>query len=452
MIAVAPIFLMLFLLASPPPAGGEAAVHANLQPRAVRGVSSDEIQVFVEKDDDWSKPVLEALPAFAAVGRAEFGPSLPGVSLYLSSDEARYRVFTSNVFGHEGREGTGGFHIVAMCLPCGQRRPEEKETTAIVLHEFGHAWMNTYLRETYHRREYISEAVRRPYLDEGTADYFAGLWDSEFISRRREWILIGRVARHRPPPTFAELQTRSAFFEQGDREVHYWISALLVARMLGPAPGAVGKIRVYLDQIGRGNTPDRAWEAATGKSAAKEYAALVDELWSSSTKSNLGCAPSAQEGDAVAQGGEIFDDQAGLLAISSEVDGSANVGEIEGRAPKHRYRTFYQSVKKSVGEHWEPEVPMRARDPEGKIYGLRPRYSEVRVWVRRDGRLTGACLTLSSGLKFLDDLALEAFRNAQPFLRPPPAILGPDGTTDFRFGLLYDLGPKADTSRHGAGK
>ena len=82
-----------------------------------------------------------------------------------------------------------------------------------------------------------------------------------------------------PPPAPAELRSYASFYEKGDRELHYWLSALLVERMLGTGPDATLKIPRYLDLMGRGKTPEEAWQSTTGKSLATEYAALVNELW-----------------------------------------------------------------------------------------------------------------------------------------------------------------------------
>ena len=80
-------------------------------------------------------------------------------------------------------------------------------------------------------------------------------------------------------PALSELQSYSSFYEKGDRELHYWLSALLIERMLGPGPDAAIKIPIYLDHIGRGETPEKAWESTTGKSLTTEYTTLVRELW-----------------------------------------------------------------------------------------------------------------------------------------------------------------------------
>jgi hypothetical protein len=255
-----------------------AIEKAELWRRAVSGVSSKEIDTFVDMDDAYSGGVLHALPEFARIGREIFGARLPSVRFFLMSNAERYRAFTRAVFGQELIRGTGNLHIVTMCLSCEKRRVEESETTAVVLHEFGHAWLNTYLKEGS-GRDFISPAVRRPFLDEGLADFIANRWDHEFLARRARWIRDFKVRRGVPPPKPQELEKYASFYDVGDRELHYWISALLIQRMIGPEESDVKKIPRFLDLIGRGESTEGAWEHATGKSLAAEYTALVREYW-----------------------------------------------------------------------------------------------------------------------------------------------------------------------------
>lgn len=92
---------------------------------------------------------------------------------------------------------------------------------------------NSYLKEGF-GRNYLSAAVRRPYLDEGLSDFIADQWDREFLARRGRWIRDLKVRRGVPPPKFEELQKYASFYDLGDRELHYWISALLIQRMIVP--------------------------------------------------------------------------------------------------------------------------------------------------------------------------------------------------------------------------
>jgi len=266
--------LMLFPQSVPP-----AAIEASkLKIRAVPPPVARRIELFMDAEDAYSGAVLSALPEFARIGRWIFGDKLPSVRLFLMANGEHYRAFTRATFGQERVTGTGSVHIVTICLACENRPQGETETTAVVLHEFGHAWLNTYLKDGW-GLNYLSGEIRRPYLDEGLADFIADQWDHEFLSRRARWTRDLKAARGVPPPKFDELKNYDSFYDHGDRELHYWISALLIQRMIGTEAGAATKILRYLDLIGAGESPDRAWERATRKSLTVEYSALIQDLW-----------------------------------------------------------------------------------------------------------------------------------------------------------------------------
>jgi TonB family protein len=106
---------------------------------------------------------------------------------------------------------------------------------------------------------------------------------------------------------------------------------------------------------------------------------------------------------------------------------------------KWRFASFFNRVKKQVSEHWHPEEAYRRRDPTGAVYGRQNRYTELRIQLKPDGRLANVGVDLPSGLEFLDEEAIQAFRDAQPFPNPPRQLLESNGVINFRFGFLYDL-------------
>jgi TonB family protein len=63
----------------------------------------------------------------------------------------------------------------------------------------------------------------------------------------------------------------------------------------------------------------------------------------------------------------------------------------------------------------------------------------IRVHLKPDGHLANVALESASGLEFLDDEAIQAFRAAQPFPNPPRALVENDGLIKFQFGFLFDL-------------
>jgi TonB family protein len=106
---------------------------------------------------------------------------------------------------------------------------------------------------------------------------------------------------------------------------------------------------------------------------------------------------------------------------------------------KWRFATFFNRVKKQVAEHWHPDDAYRRADPTGAIYGHQNRYTELHIQLKSDGHLANVGVNTPSGLEFLDDEAITAFKEAQPFPNPPRQLLEPDGFVKFSFGFLFDL-------------
>jgi hypothetical protein len=246
-----------------------AARAAGLEERRSADAVPGPLAVYFKDADAWNAPVLEAVPAFARVGQTIFGEHLPLVRMFMISNADDFARFTLATVGEARAQGTGTRHLVVMCLKCVKRPAGAKETTAVVLHEAGHAWMNTFLKEAY-GVDYLTRAIHRPFLDEGIADWIASRWDSEYLSRRRQWLAGKRL------PPLEDLTDTASF--NSDRNLHYWLSALLVARMLGPGPEGPPKVRAFLELLGKTRSPEASWEEATGKSIRKEYDALLAEL------------------------------------------------------------------------------------------------------------------------------------------------------------------------------
>jgi len=106
---------------------------------------------------------------------------------------------------------------------------------------------------------------------------------------------------------------------------------------------------------------------------------------------------------------------------------------------KWRFSSFFNRVKRQVEEHWHPAEVYRRRDPTGAIYGHTNRLTLIRVHLKPDGHLANVALESASGLEFLDDEAIQAFRAAQPFPNPPRGLIEDDGLIKFQFGFLFDL-------------
>jgi TonB family protein len=109
-------------------------------------------------------------------------------------------------------------------------------------------------------------------------------------------------------------------------------------------------------------------------------------------------------------------------------------------AKKWKFASFFNRVKSQVREHWRPVDVYRRRDPTGSIYGNKDRYTLLRVQLKPDGSLANLTLQTPSGVEFLDDEAMEAFKQAQPFPNPPPQLVdGGSGMIDFSFGFYLEI-------------
>src|ERR1041385_2412367 len=209
-------------------------------PHRALSIPEPAIAVYAGPPTAWSAPVLAAIPEFEAVGRRIFGKDLPPLRFYLFAERKEYDRFFEALFGvpvsTAWQDGTGTLNVVVYCETDRRGRTARAagapETLGCVLHEFGHAWFGTYLMHR-HGKEWLSPAMRRPWLDEGLADFVASLRDPAFLESRAAW-LKEKAAGGAPAPAFEEIGDYDSFYRKGDVDVHYWASALLVADLLGP--------------------------------------------------------------------------------------------------------------------------------------------------------------------------------------------------------------------------
>jgi TonB family protein len=105
-----------------------------------------------------------------------------------------------------------------------------------------------------------------------------------------------------------------------------------------------------------------------------------------------------------------------------------------------KYATFFNRVKRAVAHSWRPEMAYRLRDPTGQIYGLKNRMTVLKVSLKPDGSLRDVLLERPCGVDFLDDEAISAFKEAQPFPNPPIGLVDKESNLiTFRFGFYFEI-------------
>ena len=108
-------------------------------------------------------------------------------------------------------------------------------------------------------------------------------------------------------------------------------------------------------------------------------------------------------------------------------------------AKKWKFAAFFNRMKRLVQGEWHPDQLLSRHDPSGRIYGAKDRVSVLRVELKLDGRVQDVSVKQSSGVEFLDEEAMSAFRRAQPFENAPQPLADPDGVIRFNFAFIVQL-------------
>jgi TonB family protein len=109
-----------------------------------------------------------------------------------------------------------------------------------------------------------------------------------------------------------------------------------------------------------------------------------------------------------------------------------------------KYAGFLNRVKETVGRVWVTRVQDEAgkRDPSGQLYSYKDRRTVVEFTLDRNGEVTDVHVASGSGVPYLDNVAVEAFKIVQRFPNPPPGLIGMEGSVrlPFAFTLLAATG------------
>lgn len=122
------------------------------------------------------------------------------------------------------------------------------------------------------------------------------------------------------------------------------------------------------------------------------------------------------------------------------LEDAASGEETALNAKRWVHATFFNRLKRSVAQNWDPTSVWRRRDPSGQVYGYKTRVTEVRVALTQSGSLAKIVVTRPSGVGELDDEAVRAFSQAAPFVNPPKELANADGLITFAFSFYFEVG------------
>ena len=127
--------------------------------------------------------------------------------------------------------------------------------------------------------------------------------------------------------------------------------------------------------------------------------------------------------------------------MSDDLKGIEEGDETLLNSRSFRYAGFINRVKETVGRIWTTQVEDETakRDPTGSIYLWKDRRTVVEFTIDLQGELKDVHVTVSSGVDYLDRVALDAFKRAERFPNPPPGLFAADGTATMGFGFVLGL-------------
>ena len=110
---------------------------------------------------------------------------------------------------------------------------------------------------------------------------------------------------------------------------------------------------------------------------------------------------------------------------------------------RYRYASFFNRVRDAIAQHWHPDSVHARYDPQGNVYGKKPRITVLKVRLSEGGAVINLDIVTPSGARHLDEEALRSVRAAAPFANPPQELIDPETRTiEFNFGfeLTFDGG------------
>lgn len=132
-----------------------------------------------------------------------------------------------------------------------------------------------------------------------------------------------------------------------------------------------------------------------------------------------------------------------IPSVDDEIDEGIARAEADGslksvpESERWRIHSFFSRVRHQVQLQWHPDEALRRLGAEAAGFGNQRRLTIVLVRLTPNGDLIQALIHRSSGVRALDDEAIQAFKKATPLGESPKALLDFDGLISFTFGFLY---------------
>lgn len=118
------------------------------------------------------------------------------------------------------------------------------------------------------------------------------------------------------------------------------------------------------------------------------------------------------------------------------------------------YYSYYNRIKAQLKQYWEPKVKEKVKRvfQQGRtIASDQDRITKVIIHLNDRGTLIRVQVVGESGVRDLDEAAVEAFRAAAPFPNPPKGIIDTDGTIKIRWDFILESASAATPGQDSVG-
>ncbi len=105
------------------------------------------------------------------------------------------------------------------------------------------------------------------------------------------------------------------------------------------------------------------------------------------------------------------------------------------------YYSYYERIRTRLRQYWEPGIRhkiTRLLHTGRHLASNRDHTTRLIITLNAMGELVRVQVLEQSGVRDLDDAAVEAFRSAAPFPNPPRGIVGADGTIQIRWDFVLE--------------
>lgn len=105
------------------------------------------------------------------------------------------------------------------------------------------------------------------------------------------------------------------------------------------------------------------------------------------------------------------------------------------------YYSYYNRIRNQLQQYWEPSIKHKFLElvKRGRnIASSGDKLTKVLITLNDEGTLVKVQVLEESGVRDLDDAAVEAFQKAAPFPNPPKGIVEQDGTIQIRWDFVVE--------------